>query len=247
MGAVMSAYKRVVLKLSGEALAGGKGFGIDAETVQQIALQIKSAYETGVEIAIIVGGGNIWRGKTASEMGMERSSADYMGMLATVMNALALQNALEACGIQTRTQTSIHMNQIAEPYIRRRAIRHLEKGRIVIFGGGTGNPYFSTDTTAALRAAEINADAILMAKNGVDGVYNDDPRKNADAVKFDELTHVEVIKRGLKIMDATASTLSMDNDIDLVVFNMNEPGNIKRVIFGEQIGTTVSNKAESHK
>lgn len=185
VGALMSSYKRVVLKLSGEALAGGKGFGIDAETVQKIALEIKSAYETGVEIAIIVGGGNIWRGKTASEMGMERSSADYMGMLATVMNALALQ-MLRGCGVQTRTQTSIHMNQIAEPYIRRRAIRHLEKGRIVIFGGGTGNPYFSTDTTAALRAAEINADAILMAKNGVDGVYNDDPRKNPEATKYDE-------------------------------------------------------------
>lgn len=240
----MSAYKRVVLKLSGEALAGGKGFGIDAETVQQIALQIKSAYETGVEIAIIVGGGNIWRGKTASEMGMERSSADYMGMLATVMNALALQNALEACGIQTRTQTSIHMNQIAEPYIRRRAIRHLEKGRIVIFGGGTGNPYFSTDTTAALRAAEIEADAILMAKNGVDGVYNADPKKDKTAVKFEELTHRDVINKGLRIMDSTASTISMDNDIDLVVFNMNEPGNIKRVVFGENIGTTVSNNVE---
>ena len=242
MGAVMSAYKRVVLKLSGEALAGGKGFGIDAETVQQIALQIKSAYETGVEIAIIVGGGNIWRGKTASEMGIERSSADYMGMLATVMNALALQNALEACGIQTRTQTSIHMNQIAEPYIRRRAIRHLEKGRIVIFGGGTGNPYFSTDTTAALRAAEINADAILMAKNGVDGVYNDDPRYNPKATKYDELTYLEVLNQGLQVMDSTAASLCMDNDIELLVFNMNESGNIKKAVAGEQIGTIVKGR-----
>ena len=187
------------------------------------------------------------QGKTGADMGMERASADYMGMLATVMNGLALQNALESIGLETRVMTAIDMKEVAEPYIRRRAVRHLEKGRIVIFAAGIGSPYFSTDTTAALRAAEIEADAILMAKNGVDGVYNDDPRKNADAVKFDELTHVEVIKRGLKIMDATASTLSMDNDIDLVVFNMNEPGNIKRVIFGEQIGTTVSNKAESHK
>ncbi len=237
----MSTYKRIVLKLSGEALAGGKGFGIDAETVQQIALQIKSAYETGVEIAIIVGGGNIWRGKTASDMGMERSSADYMGMLATVMNALALQNALEACGIQTRTQTSIHMNQIAEPYIRRRAIRHLEKGRIVIFGGGTGNPYFSTDTTAALRAAEINADAILMAKN-VDGVYNADPRYNPEATKYDELTYLEVLNQGLQVMDSTAASLCMDNDIELLVFNMNESGNIKKAVAGEKIGTIVKGR-----
>ena len=173
-----STYKRIILKLSGEAMAAESGFGIDAKKVGKIAAEIKEAHMTGVEIAIIVGGGNIWRGKTASEMGMERSSADYMGMLATVMNALALQNALDACGVDSRTQTSIHMNQVAESYIRRRAIRHLEKKRIVIFGGGTGNPYFSTDTTASLRAAEINADAILMAKNGVDGVYNDDPRTN---------------------------------------------------------------------
>ena len=240
-------YKRVLLKISGEALAGDQGFGINPIVVKDIAQQIKDAKDLGVEIAIVCGGGNIWRGKTGADMGMERASADYMGMLATVMNGLALQNALESIGLETRVMTAIDMKEVAEPYIRRRAVRHLEKGRIVIFAAGIGSPYFSTDTTAALRAAEIEADAILMAKNGVDGVYNDDPRKNADAVKFDELTHVEVIKRGLKIMDATASTLSMDNDIDLVVFNMNEPGNIKRVIFGEQIGTTVSNKAESHK
>lgn len=238
----MSTYKRIVLKLSGEALAGGKGFGIDAETVQQIALQIKSAYETGVEIAIIVGGGNIWRGKTASDMGMERSSADYMGMLATVMNALALQNALEACGIQTRTQTSIHMNQIAEPYIRRRAIRHLEKGRIVIFGGGTGNPYFSTDTTAALRAAEINADAILMAKNGVDGVYSADPDLDPTATKYDVITYQELIEKGLKVIDTTAASLCMDNGIEALVFDMKASGNIKKAVTGEGIGTIIKVK-----
>ena len=238
-------YKRVLLKLSGEALAGDRGIGINNEVVNEIAVAIKKVREIGVEVAVVVGGGNFWRGRTSE--GMDRTTADYIGMLATVMNAMALQDALENMDVATRVQTAIEMRQIAEPYIRRKAVRHLEKERVVIFGAGTGNPYFSTDTTAALRAAEIEADAILMAKNGVDGVYNDDPRKNADAVKFDELTHVEVIKRGLKIMDATASTLSMDNDIDLVVFNMNEPGNIKRVIFGEQIGTTVSNKAESHK
>ena len=238
-------YKRVLLKLSGEALAGDRGIGINNEVVNEIAVAIKKVREIGVEVAVVVGGGNFWRGRTSE--GMDRTTADYIGMLATVMNAMALQDALENMDVATRVQTAIEMRQIAEPYIRRKAVRHLEKERVVIFGAGTGNPYFSTDTTAALRAAEIEADAILMAKNGVDGVYNDDPRKNADAVKFDELTHVEVIKRGLKIMDATASTLSMDNDIDLVVFNMNEPGNIKRVIFGEQIGTTVSNKAELRK
>ncbi len=238
----MMEYKRVILKLSGEALAGGKGFGIDASTVQAIAEEIKAAHSTGVEIAIIVGGGNIWRGKTASEMGMERSSADYMGMLATVMNALALQNALESLGVHTRTQTSIHMNQVAEPYIRRKAVRHLEKGRIVIFGGGTGNPYFSTDTTAALRAAEIDADAILMAKNGVDGVYNDDPRKNAEAKKYDELSYLEVLNKGLQVMDSTAASLCMDNDIELCVFNMNETGNIKKAVEGEKIGTIVKGR-----
>ena len=234
-------YKRVLLKLSGEALAGDDHFGINANTVADIARQIKEAKDLGVEIAIVCGGGIIWRGVTGAQMGMERSSADYMGMLATVMNGLAVQNALEQLGVQTRLLSAIEMRQIAEPYIRRRAVRHLEKGRIVIFGAGTGSPYFTTDTTAALRAAEINADVILMAKNGVDGVYNADPKKDASAVKFEELTHRDVINKGLRIMDSTASTLSMDNDIDLVVFNMNEPGNIKRVVIGEQIGTTVSN------
>ena len=193
---------------------------------------------------IVVGGGNIWRGKTGEELGMERATADSMGMLATVMNSLALQDSLEQKGVDTRVLTSVEMKAMAEPYIRRRAIRHLEKGRVAIFAAGIGNPYFSTDTTAALRAAEIEADAILMAKNGVDGVYNADPKKDKTAVKFEELTHRDVINKGLRIMDSTASTLSMDNDIDLVVFNMNQPGNIKRVVFGENIGTTVSNNIE---
>lgn len=196
----------------------------------------------GVEIAIVVGGGNIWRGTTGAEMGMERAQADYMGMLATVMNSLALQDALENEGVPTRVQTSIEMRQIAEPYIRRRAVRHLEKGRVVIFAAGTGNPYFSTDTTAALRAAEINADVILMAKNNVDGVYSSDPMKDLNATKFSELTHLDVISKGLQVMDTTASSLSMDNDIPLVVFNLNRQGNIRRVIMGEDIGTTVRGK-----
>lgn len=195
---------------------------------------------------MVIGGGNLWRGEPAAAAGMDRVQADYTGMLGTVMNALVMADSLQQNGVDTRVQTSIPMQNVAEPYIRGRALRHLEKGRIVIFAAGIGSPYFSTDTTAALRAAEIDAEAILMAKNGVDGVYNADPKKDANAVKFDELTHGEVIKRGLKIMDATASTLSMDNDIDLVVFNMNQAGNIKRVVFGEAIGTTVSNKAEHH-
>ena len=239
-------YKRILIKLSGEALAGDKGVGIDLATVQAIAKEIAEVHDSGVEIALVIGGGNLWRGEPAAAAGMDRVQADYTGMLGTVMNALVMADSLQQYGVDTRVQTAIPMQNVAEPYIRGRALRHLEKGRIVIFGAGIGSPYFSTDTTAALRAAEIEAEAILMAKNGVDGVYNADPKKDANAVKFDELTHVEVIKRGLKIMDATASTLSMDNDIDLVVFNMNEPGNIKRVVFGEAIGTTVSKKADHH-
>ena len=235
-------YHRILIKLSGEALAGDTGVGIDLPTVQAIAKEIAEVHQSGVQIALVIGGGNLWRGEPAAAAGMERVQADYTGMLGTVMNALVMADSLQQCGVDTRVQTAIPMQNVAEPYIRGRALRHLEKGRIVIFGAGIGSPYFSTDTTAALRAAEIEAEAILMAKNGVDGVYNADPKKDANAIKFDELTHVEVIKRGLKIMDATASTLSMDNDIDLVVFNMNETGNIKRVVFGEQIGTTVSNK-----
>lgn len=240
-------YKRILIKLSGEALAGEKGVGIDIETVKTIAKEIAEVHSSGVEIALVIGGGNLWRGEPAAAAGMDRVQADYTGMLGTVMNALVMADSLQQNGVDTRVQTSIPMQNVAEPYIRGRALRHLEKNRIVIFAAGIGSPYFSTDTTAALRAAEIDAEAILMAKNGVDGVYNADPKKDANAVKFHELTHGEVIKRGLKIMDATASTLSMDNDIDLVVFNMNEAGNIKRVVFGEAIGTTVSNKTEDHK
>ena len=230
------------VKLSGEALAGQAGFGINPPTIKEVVKELKEVHDLGVEIAIVVGGGNIWRGVTGEEVGMERAQADYMGMLATVMNALALQDALENVGVPTRVQTSIDMRQIAEPYIRRRAVRHLEKERVVIFAGGTGNPYFSTDTAAALRAAEIEADAILMAKNNVDGVYSADPRVDVNAKKYNELTHLDVIQKGLKVMDTTASSLSMDNDIPLVVFNLNEPGNIRRVVLGENIGTTVRGK-----
>ncbi len=237
-------YERILIKLSGEALAGERGVGIDIKTVQAMAKEIQEVAESGIQIALVIGGGNLWRGEPAAAAGMDRVQADYTGMLGTVMNALVMADSLKQLGVDTRVQTAIAMQSVAEPYIRGRALRHLEKGRIVIFGAGIGSPYFSTDTTAALRAAEIEADAILMAKNGVDGVYNADPKKDANAVKFNELTHREVINRGLKIMDATASTLSMDNDIDLVVFNMNEPGNIKRVVFGEPIGTTVSNSTE---
>lgn len=213
-------YKRILIKLSGEALAGEKGVGIDIETVKTIAKEIAEVHSSGVEIALVIGGGNLWRGEPAAAAGMDRVQADYTGMLGTVMNALVMADSLQQNSVDTRVQTSIPMQNVAEPYIRGRALRHLEKNRIVIFAAGIGSPYFSTDTTAALRAAEIDAEAILMAKNGVDGVYNADPKKDANAVKFDELTHGEVIKRGLKIMDATASTLSMDNDIDLVVFNL---------------------------
>ena len=233
-------YKRVLLKLSGEALAGEDNFGINAKTVAKIAKQIIDAKNKGVEIAIVCGGGNIWRGVTGAQMGMERSSADYMGMLATVMNGLAVQNALEQLGIQTRLLSAIEMRQVAEPYIRRRAVRHLEKGRIVIFGAGTGSPYFTTDTTAALRAAEINADVILMAKNGVDGVYSADPKLDANAVKFDEISYADVLTKDLKVMDQTAITLCKDNNIDLCVFNMQEEGNIAKACDGQKIGTTIS-------
>lgn len=235
-------YKRIVLKISGEAIAGDKGFGIDPETIQVIAQEIKEAHDLGVELAIVVGGGNIWRGKTGEVMGMDRAQADYIGMLATVMNGLALQDGLETLGVPTRVQTAINMSEVAEPYIRRRAIRHLEKGRVVIFSGGTGSPYFSTDTTAALRAAEINADVIMMAKNNVDGVYSSDPNIDKTAVKYDELTYLDVINKSLQVMDITASSLSMDNEIPLVVFKFNEKGNIKRVILGEKIGTNIRGK-----
>ena len=232
-------YKRIVLKLSGEALAGEKGFGLSPEIIKSVAEQVKEVVDLGVEVAVVVGGGNIWRGKIGSEMGMDRANADYMGMLATVMNSLALQDSLEQCGVETRVQSSIEMRQVAEPYIRRRAIRHLEKKRVVIFAAGTGNPYFSTDTTAALRAAEIEADVILMAKNNVDGVYSADPKTDKTAVKYDELSFLEVIQQGLQVMDSTASTLCMDNDIALIVFSIMENGNIKKAVLGDSIGTVV--------
>lgn len=232
-------YKRVVLKLSGEALAGEKGFGINTAVVDSIAKEIRNITAEGVEVAIIVGGGNIWRGMSENAKGMERATADYMGMLATIINSLALQDALEDEDVDTRVQTAIEMRQIAEPYIRRRAVRHLEKGRVVIFGGGTGSPYFSTDTTAALRAAEIEADVILMAKKNTDGVYDSDPQKNPDAKRFEEIDYLEVLNRGLAVMDSTAISLCMDNHIPLIVFSIDEPGNIFRAAMGEKIGTKV--------
>ncbi len=235
-------YKRVILKLSGEAMAGEKGFGIDPDVVNALAAQIKEVTEMGVEVAIVNGGGNFWRGLSGSNKGMDRATADYMGMLATVINSLGLQDALEQMGVPTRVQTAIEMRQIAEPYIRRKAIRHMEKARVVIFAAGTGNPYFSTDTTAALRAAEIEADAILMAKKGVDGVYDDDPAKNPNAKKFETLDYIEVIQRKLSVMDSTAISLCMDNHIPIVVFNIDEPGNIVRAARGEEIGTLVGGK-----
>jgi len=232
-------YKRVVLKLSGEALAGQAGYGIEAGMISTIAEQVKEVVRLGVEVAVVVGGGNIWRGISGSAKGIDRATADYMGMLATVMNSLALQDALEKLEVPTRVQSSINMQQVAEPYIRRRAMRHLEKGRVVIFAAGTGNPYFSTDTTAALRAAEIEAEVILMAKNKVDGVYSADPFVNKEAVKYDTLTYMEMLNQNLGVMDSTAASLCMDNNIPLVVFSISEPGNIRRVVQGEKIGTTI--------
>jgi uridylate kinase len=237
----MSEYNRILIKLSGEALKGETGFGIDPKTVNAIAAQVKDVHNTGVQVAIVVGGGNIWRGKTAEELGMDRSTADYMGMMATMMNGLALQDSLEMIDVPTRVMTALEMNQIAEPYIRRRAIRHLEKKRVVIFVGGTGSPYFSTDTGSALRAAEIKADAILMAKNGTDGVYDKDPQKHTDAVMFDNLTHFDLVEKQLQVMDLTASTMCRDNDIPVVVFNLNKEGNILKVVNGDKIGTLITN------
>ena len=231
-------YKRVLLKLSGEALSSS-GNNFDPQILKNLANELKEVHEKGVEIAIVVGGGNFIRGKMAQNIGIDRVQGDYMGMLATVINALAIQSSLELVGVPTRVQTAIEMPRVAEPYILRRAIRHLEKNRIVIFGGGTGNPYFSTDTTAALRASEIKADVILMAKNGVDGVYSADPKKDPTAFKYDTLTYMDVIQQGLMVMDTTATSMCMDNDIDLVVFNMNAQGNILKAVMGEQIGTIV--------
>ncbi|MDY0269819.1 UMP kinase [Trichloromonas sp.] len=232
------AYRRILLKLSGEALAGNQGYGIDPDVIVSIAEEIREVTALGTQVALVIGGGNIFRGVAAASKGMDRASADYMGMLATVMNSLAMQDALEKVGVATRVQSAIDMQQVAEPYIRRRAVRHLEKGRVVIFGAGTGNPYFTTDTAASLRAMEIGAEVILKATK-VDGVYTADPAKDKDAVKFPSLTYLDVLKRGLQVMDATATSLCMDNHLPIVVFDLTCRGNIMRVVLGEAIGTIV--------
>ncbi len=238
-------YRRILLKLSGEALAGAAaGAGVDPEVLYLVAREVRSVRDAGVDVAIVVGGGNIVRGvQMAEKTGVARVTADYMGLLATVINALALQDAMEREGLETRVQTAVEMRQVAEPYIRRRAIRHLEKGRVVIFAGGTGSPYFTTDTAAALRAIEIEADAILMAKKGVDGVYDKDPRDSRDATRFRTLDYMEVLNRGLKVMDATATSLCMDNGMPIIVFDITRPGNVKRAVFKEEIGTLVAGGA----
>jgi uridylate kinase len=235
----MTGYHRVLLKLSGEVFGGGK-VGVDPDVVNKIAAEIADVVRSGVQVAIVVGGGNFFRGAELQQRGMDRARADYMGMLGTVMNCLALQDFLDKQGVETRVQTAITMGQVAEPYIPRRAMRHLDKGRVVIFGAGAGMPYFSTDTVAAQRALEIGAEVILMGKQGVDGVYDSDPKSNPDAVKFDALTYDEFLTRGLKVADATSVSLCRDNDVDMIVFNLSEEGNIARVIAGEKIGTTVT-------
>ncbi len=231
-------YKRVLLKLSGEALAGEQGYGIDPLTITTIANEVKEVVACGVQLSLVIGGGNIFRGLAASSRGMDRASADYMGMLATMINSLAMQDALEKIGVDTRVQSAIAMQEVAEPYIRRRAIRHLEKGRVVIFGAGTGNPYFTTDTAASLRAMEIGADVILKGTK-VDGVYSADPKKDPNAVKLPRLTYIEVLKKGLQVMDATATSLCMDNSLPIIVFDVTTDGNVKKVVCGEEIGTIV--------
>ena len=238
-GAARPAYRRIVLKLSGEALAGSQGYGIDPQVLARMAAEMRDVTTLGVQVAIVIGGGNIFRGVAASARGMDRATADYMGMLATVINALALQDALEQAGVVTRVVTAIEMRAVAEPFIRRRAIRHLEKGRVVVFGGGTGNPYFSTDTAAALRAMEIKADVILKGTK-VDGIYDADPMVKTDAIRFDRISYLQVLEQGLKVMDATAISLCMDNRLPIVVFNLRTPGNIKRAITGEPIGSLVT-------
>jgi uridylate kinase len=236
-----SPYRRILLKLSGEALMGAQGYGIDLTVIDKIASEIKEIYEHGLQIAIVIGGGNIFRGLSAAAKGMERASADYMGMLATVLNALALQNTLENKGVATRVQSAIEMRELAETYIRRRAVRHLEKNRVVIFAAGTGNPYFTTDTAAALRAMEIGADVIMKATK-VDGVFSADPVKDPSAVKYDRLSYLDVLQKNLKVMDATAISLCMDNSLPIIVFNLNVPGNIKKIVAGEPVGTLVSGR-----
>lgn len=233
-----SVYKRILLKLSGEALAGAQGTGINNQVIGQIAQDVKAAFDTGVQIGVVIGGGNIFRGVAASAQGMDRASSDYMGMLATCINALALQDAFEKAGIPTRVQSAIEMAEIAEPYIRRRAIRHLEKGRLVIFGAGTGNPYFTTDTAASLRAMEINAEVIMKATK-VDGIYDKDPKKHADAKKYDQISYIEVLKQGLQVMDSTAISLCMDNKLPILTFDMGKEGNVLKAVCGENIGTVV--------
>ncbi len=232
-------YKRILLKLSGEALKADSNAIIDPETVKGIAAQIKQIYDLGTEIGIVVGGGNIWRGKIGEELGMERAQADYMGMLATIMNGLSIQDALEGMGVPTRCMTALPIDTVAEPYIRRKAIRHLEKGRVCIFAGGLGSPYFSTDTACVLRATEIGAEIVLMAKNGTEGIYDSDPRKNPNAHMYSELTFNEILEKGLAVMDSTAASLCRDNKLPLIVFNMNKDGNILRAVKGENIGTKV--------
>ncbi len=230
-------FKRVMLKISGESLAGEKGLGVDTETVNRIAKEVKKLHELGVQVSIVVGGGNFWRGR--EHVDMDRTTSDYIGMLGTVMNALAFQDSLELMDVDTRVQSAIDMKQIAEPYIRRRAVRHLEKGRVVIFAAGSGSPFFSTDTAAALRAAEIEAEVILLAKKGVDGIYSSDPKLDKDAKKFEKLTYIDILNLGLGIMDSTATSLCMDNNIPLIVFGIDEPENIVSVVIGEKIGTHV--------
>jgi uridylate kinase len=237
------AFQRILLKLSGESLMGSRDYGTDPERIRAVAGAIKSIHDRGVEIAIVVGAGNIYRGMKGAAAGMDRATADYMGMLATVLNALPLQDALEKAGVHTRVQSAITVAEVAEPYIRRRAMRHLEKGRVVIFAAGTGNPFFTTDTAAALRAVEIHADAILMAKNGVEGVYTADPRDDPEAMLIPEITHREALQRGLRVMDATALTLCMENGLPIHVFNMDDERNIERIVSGERVGTLV--KAEA--
>ena len=236
-----SPYKRILLKLSGEALMGSQGHGIDLTVIDKIASEIKEVAGNGVEVAVVIGGGNIFRGLSAAAKGMERASADYMGMLATVLNALALQNTLENKGVATRVQSAIEMRELAETYIRRRAVRHLEKKRVVIFAAGTGNPYFTTDTAAALRAMEIGAEVIMKATK-VDGVYSADPVKDPSAVKYDRLSYLDVLQKNLKVMDATAISLCMDNNLPIIVFNLNVPGNIKKIVAGESLGTLVTGR-----
>ena len=234
-------YRRILLKLSGEALQGSATYGIDFETIESIARQVATVVARGVEVGLVIGGGNIWRGEPAAERGMERATADYMGMLATVINALALQSAMERIGLHTRVQSAVTMTEVAEPYIRRRAIRHFEKGRVVIFAAGTGNPYFTTDTAASLRALEIGADVLLMAKNRVDGVYDADPNKDPNARKFDHLTYMEALERRLRVMDTTALSLCMDNKLPIIVFDLTDEGNLLRLVEGDRsVGTLVS-------